>query len=108
MLENYILPTNESRTFSLGNFSLPGQGSTPGPELYNVRCELLNISAIRFSSEFNDQQESISVIANNVSGVCDGLYNYTLDVFGSVRTINDTWNLTIANASYALIFGVGL
>ena len=41
-----------------------------------------------------------------MSAVCLGDYIYTLNVFGSERSINDTWNLTISDTNFKV--GVGL
>ena len=58
------------------------------------------------NSTFDDAKENIYIIAQNVSAVCKGDYIYTLNVFGSERSINDTWNLTISDTNFKV--GVGL
>ncbi|TNV80198.1 hypothetical protein FGO68_gene9674 [Halteria grandinella] len=110
LLKRYVVPTNESRTFSLGNFTLPAPSGSnqTGAELYNVQCQLYNVSDIYFTSEFYDADDNIGISANNVSAICGGLYNYTIEIFGSQTSINDTWNMTISNASLLLIFGIRL
>lgn len=66
-----ILPTQESRTIGLDNITLPGEnGESNGAVLYNVTCELVNISDINFNTTFYADDENLGVNIRNVSAIC--------------------------------------
>lgn len=96
IIENEILPTQESRTIVIGNITLPSSDpSSGGTLLYNVSCLLVNVSDIRFNTSFIQENNNALINVTKVSGVCFGLYEYRLSIFGSERVISDKWNMTI-------------
>lgn len=74
--------------------------------LYNISCTLLNANNITLNSTFDSLNNDIILNVNNISAVCKGHYNYVISIFGTSKVIDDTWNLTVTQATESIYIGL--
>ena len=71
-----------------------------------MTCLLQNVTDILLDSIFNNLTNNVEVLLNNVTGLCEGLYDFELEIFGNKRKISDTWNMTITDATLVVLIGL--